>query len=42
LQFLKKLKEEGRKVADEWLEKNYEKIGSNSTFNVEEHFFQQY
>ncbi len=41
-QFLKKLKEEGRKVADEWLNNNYHKISSNSTFDIEEHFFEQY
>ncbi len=41
-QFLKTLKEEGRKVADEWLDKNFHKIGSNSTFDLEEHFFEQF
>lgn len=41
-QFLKKLKEEGRRVADEWLKTSYDKIGSNSTFDIEEHFFEQY
>lgn len=42
LQFLKKLKEEGRKTADEWLDKNYHKLDTYSTFDIEEHFFGQY
>lgn len=41
-QFLKKLKEEGRKVADKWLKENFHKLGTNSTFDIEEHFFGQY
>lgn len=42
LEFLQKLKEKGRQVADEWLEKNYHKLGAKSTFDVEEHFFGQF
>lgn len=41
-QFLKKLKAEGRNAAEEWLEKNFHKLGTNSTFDIEEHFFEQY
>ncbi len=41
-QFLKKLKEDGRKIASEWLEKNFDKLGANSSFDIEEHFFEQY
>lgn len=41
-QFLKNLKEEGRKVADKWLKNNYHKLGTHSTFDIEEHFFGQY
>lgn len=40
--FLKKLKEEGRKVADQWFQENYHKLGSNSTFDIEENFFEKY
>lgn len=41
-QFLKKLKEEGRKVADEWLNKNFDKLNTTSTFDIEKHFLEQF
>ncbi|GAB4200716.1 MAG: patatin-like phospholipase family protein [Bacteroidia bacterium] len=41
-QFLKNLKEEGRKVADKWLHDNYHKIGAHSTFDIEEHFLDKF
>ncbi|MCX7729387.1 MAG: patatin-like phospholipase family protein [Bacteroidia bacterium] len=41
-QFFQKLKEEGRKVANQWLEKNLHKLGTHSTFDIEEHFLDKF
>lgn len=38
-EFLLELKEKGRKTADNWLNNEFELVGSKSTFDVEEHFF---
>jgi NTE family protein len=40
--FLQHLKEEGRKTADEWLEKEYDAVGERSTFDVETHFLNKF
>ncbi|GAB4141804.1 MAG: patatin-like phospholipase family protein [Bacteroidia bacterium] len=40
--FLLHLKEEGRKIADRWLDNEYEMVGVRSTFDVEEHFLNKY
>ena len=37
-EFLSHLKEEGRKTADKWIEKNYDKIGKQTTAPVAEEF----
>ncbi len=38
-EFLLELKEKGRKIADQWLQSDFDQIGLKSTFDVEEHFF---
>jgi len=38
-EFLLELKAKGRLVADNWLNNEFELVGSKSTFDVEEHFF---
>jgi NTE family protein len=37
--FLVQLKNKGREVASRWIENEFKKVGSQSTFDVEEHFF---
>lgn len=37
--FLVQLKEKGREVASKWIENEFRKVGTQSTFDVEEHFF---
>lgn len=37
--FLVSLKEKGRKIAEEWLETDFNQVGLKSTFDVEDHFF---
>lgn len=41
-EFLQHLKEEGRRVAETWLENEYDQVGVRSTFDVEEHFLNRY
>ncbi len=40
--FLLYLKEQGRRVADKWLDEEYDKVGIRSTFDIEEHFLNKY
>jgi NTE family protein len=37
--FLVQLKEKGRETASKWIENEFRKVGTQSTFDVEEHFF---
>jgi NTE family protein len=37
--FLLDLKRKGREVASQWIENEFKQVGINSTFDVEEHFF---
>ncbi|TND07887.1 MAG: esterase of the alpha-beta hydrolase superfamily [Bacteroidetes bacterium] len=41
-EFFQHLKTEGRRVADNWLENEYEQVGVRSTFDLEEHFLNKY
>lgn len=41
-EFLLHLKEEGRRVAEKWLEDEYDQVGVRSTFDIEEHFLNRY
>ncbi|MBS1647748.1 MAG: patatin-like phospholipase family protein [Bacteroidetes bacterium] len=41
-EFLSKLKQKGRETADKWLNNEFELVGSKSTFDVEEHFFEKF
>jgi NTE family protein len=38
-EFLVALKDKGREIADQWLQKDFKEVGLKSTFDVEEHFF---
>ncbi len=38
-EFLLDLKQKGRDVASHWIENEFKQVGINSTFDVEEHFF---
>jgi NTE family protein len=38
MDFFKHLFDAGRKTTDEWLEKNYNKIGKETTANIAEEF----
>ena len=40
--FLLQLKQKGRETADRWLHNEFELVGSKSTFDVEEHFFEKF
>jgi hypothetical protein len=40
--FLLQLKQKGRETADRWLNNEFELVGSKSTFDVEEHFFEKF
>jgi NTE family protein len=40
--FLLYLKEQGRRIADKWLDEEYDKVGIRSTFDIEEHFLNKY
>ena len=40
--FLLQLKQKGRETADKWLHNEFELVGSKSTFDVEEHFFEKF
>lgn len=41
-EFFQHLKAEGRRIADQWLEQEYDQVGVRSTFDVEEHFLNRY
>ncbi|MCU0432777.1 MAG: patatin-like phospholipase family protein [Bacteroidia bacterium] len=41
-EFLQHLKAEGRRIADEWLETEYDQVGLRSTFDIHEHFLNRY
>ncbi len=41
-EFLQHLKAEGRRIADEWLESEYDQVGLRSTFDIHEHFLNRY
>jgi NTE family protein len=41
-EFLLDLRKKGRIAADQWLKNEFNEVGVNSTFDVEEHFFDKY
>lgn len=41
-EFLLMLKEKGRDVASKWIDNEFKQVGLNSTFDVEEHFFDKF
>jgi NTE family protein len=41
-EFLLDLKEKGRAIAEEWIQTDFHQVGSKSTFDVEEHFFDKF
>ncbi len=38
-EFLLNLKEKGREIASRWIDNEFKRVGTQSTFDVEEHFF---
>jgi len=40
--FFLELKEHGRRIADQWLKEDFPKVGEQSTFDVETHFFDRF
>jgi NTE family protein len=41
-EFLLKLKEKGRAIAENWIQTDFSQVGLKSTFDVEEHFFDRF
>lgn len=41
-EFLSHLKAEGRRIASQWLDSEYDQVGIRSTFDVHEHFLNKY
>jgi hypothetical protein len=42
LNFLLKLKNAGRQVADRWIKEELKNVGKKSTFDVDKHFFNKF